>query len=115
LFTHFESGFVFQTVGQMRDAFDYETISKTSDCHLARVFKLTDNTLVYQDNILLLSAGSCTLCPSCSCPDSPCRYPEKKSPSMEAAGLMVTDVCIAASIPYNHGKDTMAFTSCILF
>jgi predicted metal-binding protein len=115
LFRHYKNGFAFQTVGKMSDPFDYETISTTSDCHLKRIHGLADSMYAFRDSILLLSSGSCTLCPSCSCPDSPCRHPEKMSPSMEAAGLMVNDVCLAASIPYNHGKNTIAFISCILF
>ena len=33
---------------------------------------------------------------------------------MEAAGLLVTDACNAAGVPYNHGKLTMAYTGCAL-
>ncbi len=63
---------------------------------------------------LPLSVGTCTLCPSCSCPDAPCRYPERAFNSMEAAGLLVSDVCSAARIPYYHGKGTIAYVSCVL-
>ena len=63
---------------------------------------------------LPLSAGTCTLCPTCSCPDAPCRHPARALISMEAAGLLVSEVCEAAGIPYYHGKGTISFTSCIL-
>jgi hypothetical protein len=33
---------------------------------------------------------------------------------MESAGLMVNDVCMSAGIPYNHGKNRIAYTGCVV-
>jgi hypothetical protein len=33
---------------------------------------------------------------------------------MEAAGLLVSDVCKMSGIPYYHGPGTIAFCSCAL-
>ena len=33
---------------------------------------------------------------------------------MEAAGLMVYQVCEVADVPYNHGPLTIAYTSAVL-
>ena len=62
----------------------------------------------------VLSSGTCTLCKPCAYPDEPCRFPDRAMVSMEAAGLVVSDVCTQAGIPYNHGKQTIAYSSCVL-
>ena len=63
---------------------------------------------------LFLAAGSCTVCPACTYPDEPCRFPEKAFVSLEAAGLVVSEVCESADIPYYHGKGSISYTSCVL-
>jgi len=45
------------------------------------------------DSIFPMPAGACNLCTECTYPDNPCRYPTLASPSMEAAGLFVSDIC----------------------
>jgi predicted metal-binding protein len=104
---------VFQTIGQLEDEFDIETIIETSDRHRDRVLDFADRIAQIHPDSLLLVAGSCTICPTCTYPDEPCRFPDKAFVSMEAAGLVVSDVCTSAGIPYNHGKNTIAYVSCI--
>ena len=64
---------------------------------------------------MTLSAGTCTLCKECTYPDAPCRFPDKRLVSMEAAGLVVSEVCTQAGIDYNHGPQTIAYSGCVLF
>ena len=54
-------------------------------------------------------------CAKCTYPDQPCRFPDKAFTSMEAYGLLVTDVCKSADTPYYYGRNTVTFTSCVLF
>ena len=113
----FSGGIVFQTVGQMEDEFDFAAIERTSDAHKARFMKfaemLADAGL--DGSVQLLAAGTCTLCERCTYPDAPCVHPELMYPSMEACGLLVTEVCELAGLPYYHGPCTTAFFSCVLF
>jgi predicted metal-binding protein len=67
------------------------------------------------DRHLPLGAGTCTYCEKCTYPDAPCRFPKRLRPSMEAFGLLVTDVCAAADIPYYYGPRTLTYTCCVLF
>ena len=64
---------------------------------------------------LPLSAGACTVCRRCTCPDRPCRFPNKRMSSMEAYGLLVGDVCLRSGLSYNYGPRTMTYTSCLLY
>ncbi|GHT78342.1 hypothetical protein FACS1894104_1400 [Actinomycetota bacterium] len=114
-FTNYQDGLVFQTIGQMQDSLDFEAVQAASILHKERFHNLVEQTLPYKSDLLLLSAGSCSLCESCTYPDAPCRFPDKVYPSMEATGLLVSDVCTAAGVPYYHGPNTIAYSSCVLF
>ena len=37
----------------------------------------------------IIRGWSCSICPSCTYPDNPCRKPEEATPSMEAVGIDV--------------------------
>jgi predicted metal-binding protein len=114
LYRHYTQGLIFQTIVQMEDSFDYESIKEGSKRHKQRFAALIDEVSRRRMDVALLGAGSCNLCPQCSYPDSPCRQPERMRPSMEATGLVVNEVCVAAGIPYNYGADTLAYSSCAL-
>ena len=66
-------------------------------------------------DLLPLNAGCCTVCKQCTCPDAPCRFPEKAISSMEAYGLLVNQVCTDSGLQYNYGPNTIAYTGCFLF
>lgn len=109
-------GFVFQTVGQLQDEFDGEAMMEAEALHKRRTEALVDALVdagAYPQACTVLAAGTCSRCRPCAYPE-PCRFPDRRMVSMEAAGLLVTDACTAAGIPYNHGKLTMAYTSCVL-
>lgn len=104
---------VVQTVRDLEDEFDVEAMMEAQRIHDGRMKELAE-LLASWDGAMILSAGTCSLCAACTCPDEPCRFPEKRLVSMESAGLMVNDACIAAGIPYNHGKNTIAYTGCVI-
>lgn len=106
--------FVVQTVRELEDEFDGETMMSAERVQKARVLKLYRQLGAAGIDALVLAAGTCTLCETCAYPDEPCRHPESRLVSMEAAGLLVYQVCEAAGIPYNHGPLTIAYTSAVL-
>lgn len=103
-----------QTVGKLSDAFDPDGLARASEVHRRRFDTLARQARLLQGDVLPLAAGPCTRCYACAYP-GPCRFPDKRLSSMEAYGLLVSDVCQAAGIPYNHGENTVTFTSCVLF
>ena len=111
----FDQCLVVQTVGELEDEFDGEAMMDAAEQHGKRVYELASKVADLDFPTMCLSAGTCMLCPTCTYPDAPCRFPEKRLVSMEASGLVVSDVCQAARIPYNHGKLSIAYSSCILF
>ena len=109
----FRKGILVQTVGELEDEFDGEAMMETEALHKANFQKLRQ--ILKGEDILALGAGSCTVCKTCTYPDESCRFPEKRISSMEAYGMVVTEVCRANGMVYNHGRNTIAYTSCILF
>lgn len=116
-FGGYEHCLVVQTVGEMEDDFDFETMEEAGNMQKERVLNLVEaiDEAGLSAETMVLSAGTCTLCKQCTYPDAPCRFPEKRLVSMEAAGLVVSEVCTLAGIPYNHGPQTIAYSGCVLY
>jgi len=107
-------GILVQTVGQMEDDFDYETIAETEKLHRRNFLRLLDQLRKSYPQMLPMGAGTCTICEECTYPEEVCRFPEYAYPSMEAYGLFVSRICEKSGIPYYSGKQTITFTSCFL-
>ena len=114
LLASYGSGILVQTTADMDGDFDAEAIEKAQEAHKAQFLTLSRQARLLYPDCLPLTAGSCTLCRRCTYPDRPCRYPKKRLSSMEAFGLLVSEVCQQAELPYYYGPGTLTFTSCIL-
>ena len=114
LLTHYRSGILVQTVGQLDDEFDAINMLETEKRHKAAFLSLVDTLRRQEPNILPLGSGACTQCKTCTYPDAPCRFPEKKIVSMEAFGMLVLEVCKANDLTYYYGSKNIAYTACIL-
>ena len=113
----FEHCIVMQTVAEMEDDFDVEAMEEAGDAQKRRMLDMVEliDKAGLSAETMVLSAGTCTLCKECTYPDAPCRFPDKRLVSMEAAGLVVSEVCGLAVIPYNHGPQTIAYSGCVLY
>ncbi len=113
--TAYAKGVLVQTTGTLEDDFDVDAMLGTERIHKERFLHFTqwfrDQTL----QCMPMSAGACTICQQCTYPDAPCRFPDRAIPSMEACGLMVSDVCVQAGLAYYYGPRTVTYSSCILF
>ena len=110
----YSCGVLVQTIGNMEDDFDYETIQETAETHKSNFAILVGKVKAREHDILPMGAGTCSLCETCTYPDNPCRFPDKSISSMEAYGLWVSKVCELSGVPYNNGKQTITYTSCYL-
>lgn len=113
--SHYSSGIIVQTSAVMEDDFDYESISHTENRHKDAFAALVDMIRDTDSDILPMSAGGCRICSRCTCPDEPCRFPDKAMISMEAYGLLVCDTCKNSGMKYSYGPHTVTFTSCVLY
>ena len=111
----YDNGVLVQTVAELEDDFDYITMMQAEKQHKENFDRLT-NLLQERcgtEAVLPMGAGTCQHCPQCTYPDAPCRFPEKQIISVEAYGLLVSQVCESCGIPYYHGKGTLSYVSCI--
>ncbi len=110
----YKSGIIVQTVGELEDELDGETMMETEAEHREHLFAMKEKLEALYPGMMTLGSGTCTRCKTCTYPDAPCRFPEDTFSSMEANGLLVTQVCQANDLPYYYGKCTIAYTSCFL-
>lgn len=106
---------VVQAVGQLEDSWDIEGMHEIEAQQKEAFARLLPQLRAQFPELLPLNAGCCTVCKTCTCPDAPCRFPEKAISSMEAYGLLVNQVCTDSGLKYNYGPNTMAYTGCFLF
>lgn len=107
-------GILVQTIGELEDSMDFEGMQAAEKKHKENFLKAAALLKEQHPELLALGAGCCTLCASCSYPDSPCRFPEKQISSMESYGIVVSDLCRANNLGYYYGPGRIAYTSCYL-
>lgn len=110
----YKAGLLLQTTGNMDDEFDIETIAETQMRHKKQFFAFVRQLRVLDPGCLPLTAGCCNLCTKCTYPSRPCRFPGKMLSSMEAYGLLVSEVCLQSGLGYYYGPKTITYTSCVL-
>jgi predicted metal-binding protein len=110
----YSSGLIVQTTGEMDDDFDYETMMETSRRQRCFFAEFNRALKLEYPRVLALGNGCCKLCEECAYPGGPCRYPDDAIQSMEAFGLVVSDVCRENGLGYYYGPKTITFTGCYL-
>ena len=110
----YRRGIIVQTAGALADSFDMDGTAEIMKRHRKSFDTLVRQVKHFYPDCLPMGAGTCRLCRSCTYPDRPCRHPDKMVSSMEAYGLLVSDVAIRSGLKYNYGEYSMCFTSCVL-
>ena len=110
----YQSGLLLQTTGQLEDSFDYEGMMGIESRHRAALHTFAVQLRALYPGALCLGAGGCRVCKTCAHP-APCRFPDRACSSMEAYGLLVTEVCTRNNAPYYHGPNTITYTACVLY
>lgn len=111
----YSQGIVVASRHPLRNPSDMDEMKRVELDHQRQFHKAMAWGRAHYERIFPMSAGVCSLCESCAYPQEPCRHPEWLSPSMEACGLMIMEVCEAAGLPYAYGeKDHVTFVSLML-
>ena len=106
---------VFQTVYPIEDSFDYEGMVEAGRDFkqvTERLYALAKPVL---PKFLLLSNEGCGRCEKCTCPDAPCRFPEKLFPAVEGYGIYVNKLAESAGLKYINGKNTVTYFGMLLY
>ena len=104
----YRRGVLLQSTGEVEAMMDTERLQKE------RFRAFVDRVREEYPNCLPMSSGACSVCPACTYPDAPCRFPHLAIPSMEAYGLVVSQVCQDSGLPYYYGPRTITYTACVL-
>ena len=110
----FNEGILVETVGELEDPLDYESMMEAGKLHKKRLLELSKKIRDISPEALCLGAGGCDVCEKCRYP-GPCIFPELSLASMEAFGMVVSEICKANQVPYYHGPDTITYVGCCLF
>jgi predicted metal-binding protein len=110
----YSGGVIVQTTTDLEDEFDIETMGRAQETHKNRFLTLARQARLIYPDCLPLTAGSCTICRTCTYPDKPCRFPGRMLSSMEAYGLLVSNVCRSSGLEYYYGPLTLTYSACIL-
>ena len=111
----FREGVIFQTVCNIEDEFDSESMYEAIGKHNYAMGKLLDMLNGLDEEVVPFGNDGCGNCKECAYPDEPCRFPKRAFPSLEACGLLVSDVCKDSGVAYYYGRNTVAFTGSFLF
>ncbi len=99
----------------LEDSFDYEGMVAGHADFAETCDKLADFLTGRISDFLLLSNEGCPRCETCTYPDTPCRFPDRLHPSVEAFGILVSLLAKAAGINYINGKDTVTYFGALLY
>lgn len=110
----YRRGILLQSTGCLEDEFDAETMQQTEARHKQRFRAFAEQLRQWAPGCMPMGSGPCEICSSCTYPDQPCRFPQKAVPSMEACGLLVSEVCQSSGLGYYYGPKTMTYSSCAL-
>lgn len=110
----YQRGVLLQTTGQLEDDFDVETMMEAEQIQKDRFKAFVTELRKTYPNCLPMSSGACTMCPTCTYPDAPCRAPHLAIPSMEAYGLVVSKTCEDSGMKYYYGPLTITYSGCVL-
>lgn len=112
----YKNVFVFSTVHELEDSFDFEGMMAGKETHENIRKKVVDcfRELV-PGELLILSGDSCSRCKKCTYPSAPCRFPGEVCPTVESYGVEVYRLAQTVQIDYINGKNTVTYFCCILY
>lgn len=107
---------VFSCVYTLEDSFDIEGMERGSASFRTLVQAVGALCRESGEDVLLLGAGGCRLCPECSAgTGEACRHPERAYASLESHGIFVSRLAEAANMKYINGQNTVTYFGAVLY
>lgn len=110
----YDSFCLYSTVTETPNAWEKAANLRVKRQHDDLTLAIRDELVKEFSDFYILSTG-CTECQVCTCPDAPCRFPEKRFFSMESHGVIVIEMLDQIGMCSNYGQDTVAYFTMILF
>ena len=111
----FDKAFVFSHKGYIESFSDEKAMDSLRDETMEILFTFCKKLKEKNISHLALGCGSCNFCKKCTYPDSPCPYPEKAIPPVEAYGVDVAALCEKTGMTYMAENNEVTFFCIILY
>ncbi len=111
----YDKAFVFSHKGYIESFSDEKAMDSLRDETTEILFTFCERLKEKNISHLALGCGSCNFCKECTYPHSPCRYPEKAIPPMEAYGIDVAALCEKTGMTYMADNNEVTFFCMILY
>lgn len=111
----YQYAFIFTTATQLKKKYDIAGWREAAITHEAVTENVGQIFRKEFSNPLILSTEGCTICPKCTYPEKPCRFPERMFPATESYCIMVMQLAPSVGIRYNNGLNTVTYFSMIFF
>lgn len=111
----YDNAFIFSTISEVSDILNMDETLSTRQEHIEIVEAIKENVFDPQDDILILTAESCTLCEKCTYPEEACKHSDKMYPCIESYTISVTDICEKNDMSFLNGYNVITWFALILF
>ncbi|NLN07325.1 MAG: DUF2284 domain-containing protein [Firmicutes bacterium] len=102
-------------VYELKSSFDWRGMQE-GGIDFGRRLVALKRRLEETEDVLILGAGGCRLCPECTyASGKPCRNPEDAIISCEAYGIDVMSLMRKNGLPYYNGPNTMTLVAGVLY
>ena len=107
--------FVYSTLHMLEDSFDIDGMMQGKLDHNAVDMAGREFFQKKGLSFAQLSTEGCHRCEKCTYPDAPCRFPDKITLSVEAAGIDVVSLSHHCEMHYINGINTVTYFSAVFF
>lgn len=108
---------VIQSVTPIEDSWDFEGMAEAARVHNRMVRKVASELAEKHPDleVLAFGCGHCDYCEKCTCPDEPCRFPDRAMSSVEAQGLDINALVRSVGLSYINGTNTVSYVGMVLW
>ena len=110
----YKQAIVFTCKYELEDSFDFDGMKDGGKKTAALLREITDAMRKDGIDFMALGCEGCLICEKCTYPDSPCRFPNRAIPSIEACGVDVVALAASIGINYNNGPNTVTYFCAVL-
>jgi len=114
----FKTAVIWQNISPLEDSYDFEGMMEAQEGHVEMTQEIAQTLYdeFGRENIIVLSAGGCSVCEECAVlTNVPCRFPGKALASLEAYGINVSKLAEIAGMKYINGVNTVTYFSGAFF
>lgn len=116
LLRQYPSGVLIQNISEIEDSWDFEGMGQAALTHNNMIREIADELRSSHPELQVkaLGNGGCSLCESCTYPESPCIHPDQAVPSISGYGINVKEFVESLGLKYINGQNTVSFVGLVL-